>query len=131
MATGFMVPKRILVVDDDVDILMGLQLILEERFVVEVASHPLHALQILAEEQFDAVIIDLMMPGMDGTKLIEQIRRRRLTSAPIILMSAYPDARETAQLSGAADAICKPFEVERLEAKLMQLLGPPKAALLA
>ena len=122
-------PKRILLVDDDVDILMALQLILEEHFVVEVASSPMHALQILQREDFDVVVVDLMMPAMDGTKLIEQIRRRRLTLAPIILMSAYPDARETAQLAGAADAICKPFQIELLENKLMAVLQQPKAAI--
>lgn len=118
--------KRILLIDDDVDILMGLQMSLEDHFDVEVACHPLHALQMLEQASFDAVVVDLMMPWMDGTKVIEQIRKRRLTTAPIILMSAYPDAQETAHLTGAADSICKPFEVEDLEEKLDRVLraGP-------
>lgn len=117
--------KRILVVDDDLDILMGLQLTLEERYEVEVACHPGHALQMLENEQFDVLVIDLMMPSMDGTKVIAEIRARKLSRAPIILMSAYPDAKETAALSGAADSICKPFEVELLEHKLSRLLAAP------
>ena len=117
--------KRILVVDDDLDILMGLQLTLEERYDVEVACHPGHALHILESEQFDVLVIDLMMPSMDGTKVIAEIRARKLSQAPILLMSAYPDAKETAALSGAADSICKPFEIELLERKLSRLLTSP------
>ena len=113
--------KRVLLIDDDIDVLMGLQLVLEEQFHVEVASQPNHALRMLEASVFDAIVVDLMMPAMDGARLIEHIRARKLSSAPIILMSAYPDAEVTAQLSGAADSICKPFDVEVLENKLHRL----------
>ncbi len=118
------IAKRILLVDDDIDVLMGLQMVLEDQFeVVEVASNPEHALLMLQTSVFDVVVVDLMMPTMDGTKLIHEIRSRKLSTAPIILMSAYPDAQETAELNGAADSICKPFDIEVLEHKLHRILA--------
>lgn len=124
------IAKRILLVDDDIDVLMGLQMILEDQFeVVEVASNPEHALLMLQTSEFDVVVVDLMMPKMDGTRLIHEIRSRKLSTAPIILMSAYPDAQETAELSGAADSICKPFDIEALEHKLHRVLAHAEARL--
>lgn len=95
--------KRILIVDDDYDICEALQLLLERRFEVSVAYNGQQALECLECQSFDAVVLDLMMPVMDG-----------VTALPL-LKQACPDARVFVLTATASQVDAA--EIERLGAE--------------
>ena len=85
--------------------------------VVSIAGSGEEALGRLREENFEAVLMDLQMPGMDGYETTEQIRREaRWESLPIIAMTAHAmvQEREKCQLAGMNDFVSKPFELAEL-----------------
>jgi CheY-like chemotaxis protein len=69
-------PERILVVDDELDMLMLLRMIIEDNsdYAVETTNNPSEALKILTEKDYDLVISDLKMPGMDGMELFDELK---------------------------------------------------------
>ncbi|MEG3165378.1 response regulator [Sphingomonas sp. PB2P19] len=75
-------------------------------------------LQILSDQDFEMVLVDLRMPGMDGITAIEHIRARddRKASVPIIVVTAdiAPDLRERCMAAGADDVIFKPVAMDAL-----------------
>ena len=80
-------PIRVLVVDDEVDYLISLKRVLSRRgFQVDTASGGRFALAILEKSQFDCVLLDLKMPGMDGLATLSELRRHdRLT--PVLILT--------------------------------------------
>ena len=69
--------QRILVVDDELDMLMLLQMIIEDNtdYAVETTNNPSEALKLLSQKCYDLVISDLKMPGMDGLELFGEMRQ--------------------------------------------------------
>jgi CheY-like chemotaxis protein len=114
--------NRILIVDDDFDICEALQLVLEPRYEVEVAHNGRQALERMAETTFDAVVLDLMMPVMDGEALMQALRERG-DHTPIVFASAATHLAARARAAGAAAWLAKPFEARQLEAALERALG--------
>jgi EAL domain-containing protein (putative c-di-GMP-specific phosphodiesterase class I) len=106
----------ILLVDDDVQVVTVLQRALEILSVnVRVASDGASALALLAAHRFDAVVSDIVMPGMNGLKLLHAVREHDL-DLPIILITGNPDLK-TATLAveyGAFQYLIKPVEIERI-----------------
>lgn len=105
-------PERILVIDDEVDMLMLLRMIIEDNtgYAVETTNNASEALKMLRETSYHLVVTDLKMPGIDGLELFREIRQidPRL---PVIIITAYASeasAEEAARL-GAANFITKPF----------------------
>ena len=84
-------------------------------------------LQILGEQHFDMLLVDLRMPGMDGVTAIEHIRARTDTKAkvPIIVVTAdiAPDLRERCLGAGADDVIFKPVAMDSLFDAMGRLLA--------
>lgn len=113
--------KRVLIVDDDYDICEALQLLLEPSYEVTVAYNGQQALERLLEEQFDAVVLDLMMPVMDGETLMRELKQRGV-DLPVIFASAATHLQARARSNGAAGYLAKPFEASQLEAMLDQVL---------
>ncbi len=114
---------RILVVDDDKSILDLIADLLSTDHDVTTAGDAARALEHLASNSFDLLILDLGLPGMSGVDLIQQIRTHELERrTPILVLSAYLELRE--KLSGAeVDAFLpKPFGVLELEQKVSRLL---------
>jgi CheY-like chemotaxis protein/signal transduction histidine kinase len=111
--------RRILVVEDDVRNVFALSRVLEPRGAkVEIARNGREALTLLSRKSdIDLVLMDLMMPEMDGLTAMREIRKdpayKRL---PIIALTAkaMPDDREQALAAGANDYMAKPFEVDKL-----------------
>src|SRR5207302_540619 len=68
--------KRLLLVDDDDAILESLQMLLEGTYHLALARHGREALDRLAEQPFDAILLDLMMPVMDGASLVRELQAR-------------------------------------------------------
>jgi len=119
---------RIMVAEDEPHIRRILVTLLEAQgFLVDVARDGNEALEFLdGPAAYDAVLLDLLMPGHTGLEVLEQIRgmsRRALT--PVLLLSAKgQDAdRDRAFQLGAADFLTKPFSPKKLINRLDQLLG--------
>ncbi|MFY0991171.1 response regulator [Halomonas sp. C05BenzN] len=116
---------RILLVEDDPSLAAGIRLALKpEHYTVDLLSDGRMALAALkGEEPFDAVILDLGLPGLDGLELLEAVRRRG-NRVPVLVLTARDavDDRIRGLDAGADDYLVKPFEVAELKARLRALL---------
>ena len=108
---------RILIVDDEADMLLLLKRIIAEEsdHVVVTESDPRRALALFSREPFDLVITDLKMPKMDGVRLLEAVREIQ-PEVSVVIMTAYAtiDTAVDATRKGAYDYITKPFRRERI-----------------
>jgi two-component system alkaline phosphatase synthesis response regulator PhoP len=126
--------RRILVVDDDDDIreLARMCLELVGGFTVETADSALTAASVLETRELpDAVLLDVMMPGLDGLSLVRRLRQCESTSTlPVVLLTAknLPDDIDLDQL-GVRGVLGKPFDPMTLHARCAQLLGWPEPSL--
>ena len=129
--------SNILIVDDDTDIRNVLRLLLQERYEVSEAADGSAAVEYLrGNPDTDLVILDVMMPGMNGYETCDALRE--FSNAPVLFLtakSAQAD-RISAYSSGGDDFLSKPFSQEELLAKVGSLLrrykeyrGKPEAAL--
>ncbi|MDF1590309.1 MAG: sigma-54 dependent transcriptional regulator [Desulfobacterales bacterium] len=108
---------KILVVDDEKDMLLLLQRIISEETDHELhtETNPFRALDLFKNNHFDLVITDLKMPKMDGIKLLEEAKKiRPKTSVVILTAFATIDTAVEAIRKGAYDYITKPFRRERI-----------------
>ena len=119
--------KKVLVVDDEDDILQFLGLVLRERgYDVLTASAGREALAVAQRERPDFVLLDVMMPQMDGWEVLRRLKADpRTAEIPVAIVSARTGAKDRAEglRAGAADYICKPFSLDELLGKLAAVLG--------
>jgi len=110
-------PGRILVVDDEKDMLALLKRIISEETKHEVVTEadPVHALELFKEEDFDLVITDLKMPKMDGIGLLESIKKVN-PDVSVVILTAFATIETAVEAirKGAYDYITKPFRRERI-----------------
>jgi DNA-binding response OmpR family regulator len=110
--------KRILVVDDDKNILNLEKTILEQKgFEVTMALGGPEALELLAKEPFDLILLDVMMPDMDGFAVCRKIKEdAKLKEVPVIFLTAKGGGEALAEgfESGAVMYINKPFTANKL-----------------
>ena len=122
MASG----KRILIADDDPDIADLLETYFrKEGYEVTVAVNGKDALQQVENAKFDLVLLDVMMPYIDGYHVASEITSKFGVSAPKIMIITSRDVageKGLALLSGACYAVQKPFTLENLGAKVKALL---------
>ncbi len=118
--------KRILVVDDEIYIVHILEFSLTmEGYSVLTASDGEEALRIIEQERPDLVVLDIMMPKLDGYEVCRRLRQdEQFRSLPVILLSAKgrPIDREAGLSAGADDYITKPFSPRKLLEKMRELL---------
>jgi DNA-binding response OmpR family regulator len=116
--------KTILVVDDDPDILDFLQVILEEEGYHVLTTEKAEDVEKLPGEGLpDLILLDMLLSGKDGRKIVKQIRGQEETKhVPVVMFSAYPRAKETAREAGADDFLAKPFEIDELVAMVAAYL---------
>jgi len=115
---------RILVVEDDPSISRLLQLELEHReMVVSVEANGLDALDALDTFRPDAVILDILLPGMDGEHVLARIRARN-QDLPVVMLTARDAARDKIRNlnTGADDYLTKPFDIDELVARIGAVL---------
>ncbi len=121
--------KKILVVDDDENVLSLERTILEQKgFDVTTAGGGEHALELLRQEPFDLVLLDVMMPGKDGFEVCRQIKQDARTRAlPVVFLTAKGggDALAEGFESGAVMYINKPFTANKLLSIVNTMLDPP------
>ncbi len=111
--------KRILIAEDDSDIRLIAQLALESigGFQVRLCSSGREAIQAAPGFQPDLIVLDVMMPGMDGPTTLQSLRALpQCAKTPIVFMTAKAQPHEIAQYKvlGAFDVIAKPFEPMQL-----------------
>lgn len=110
---------KILLVEDDLSIQeMVKEYLTKDGFVVAVASDGEEGMTKFLEDQFDLIILDIMMPKIDGLEVMNMIRKK--SSVPILIMSAKDtDLDKALGLGlGADDYICKPFSMIELSARV-------------
>jgi DNA-binding response OmpR family regulator len=113
-------PTRILLIDDEPRILdfvsRGLQ---SEGFEVDVAASGAQGLQMAISGRYDVIILDLLMPGLDGTSVLRDLVDRR-PDQPVIILSALgdPDSKVGCLDLGADDYLTKPFVLDELIARI-------------
>ncbi len=114
------VSKRILIVDDDPDILKFLQIILEEEGYAVVISDKGEYLEQLHNGGLPhLILLDVLLSGKDGREIVKYLKSQPETShIPVIMFSAHPSAEETARQAGADDFMEKPFHIDVLLAKI-------------
>ena len=116
--------KRILVVEDDSAIAFGLQVDLRsEGYDVEIASDGERALQLARRENFDLILLDVMLPRKDGFEVCRELRLGG-TKTPIIMLTAkVQEAEKVMGLElGADDYVTKPFSPRELRARVKAAL---------
>jgi two-component system cell cycle response regulator len=125
-------PTRVLVVDDNFYNVRLLEARLQaERYAVATALSGEEALAKLAQHQPDIVLLDIMMPGLDGYEVCRRIRQHPATARlPVVMVTALDKAsdRDAALAAGADDFFTKPLEVEALFAAMRRLLHDRSAA---
>lgn len=123
--------KKILVVDDDLNIQEMLNAGLSRYgYVVTVSSSAIDALSLIEKFKFDLVIIDVMMPDIDGITLCKTIRNMdKSADIPIIILTALSDAEtmNDALLFGAVDYVVKPFDIRTLREKIASAVNKSQA----
>ena len=115
---------RILIIDDETALLSQLKRLLEQqRYMVATAESGEKGLDLIFETPFDAIILDIMMPGMDGLTLLKQVRDAGIDT-PVLMLTAKGDTedRVTGLDLGADDYLPKPFSSEELLARVRALL---------
>ena len=116
--------NKIIVVDDEKNIRIMLKRVLSgDQYEIDEAVNGLEALQKIAQEKYDAILLDLRMPEMNGLQVIEKIKEMDINT-PVIMMSAYgtiPEAVEAMKL-GAVDYLIKPFDLDELRMTLDRMI---------
>ena len=115
--------KRVLVVDDDPAVRKLITAVLRDHYSVTVASNGAEALESMRQRLPDAVVLDMMMPVMDGwTFLIARRDQPGYARVPVMVVSAEPTACEDGRRLGAAACMAKPFDLDRLAAAVEALV---------
>jgi len=108
--------KRILVVDDNDDILEVLRYILEDSgYMVDTLAEGQYLFDTIKEHTPDLILLDIMLGNMDGRILCKQIKNRKeLCHIPVIMVSASHNIAETLKRDGPDDFVAKPFDLNVL-----------------
>jgi DNA-binding response OmpR family regulator len=117
--------SKILVVDDDIDILSVMEILLSMKgFDVEVTSKGENTIAKIESFKPDLILLDVLISGYDGRAICKQLKSDKSTShIPVIMFSAHPGAAATIAEYGADDFIAKPFDVNNLMQKVNEQLN--------
>ncbi len=115
----------ILVIEDNRNIAEMIGEYLERRdYALDFAADGVTGLHLAVTNSYDAIVLDLMLPGMDGIELCRKLRQDGKKSTPVLMLTARDtlDDKVTGLNAGADDYLVKPFEVRELEARLAALI---------
>jgi CheY-like chemotaxis protein len=117
-------PRRLLVVDDEPDILEFLQIILEdEGYAVTTSDKGEYLEQLHNGGLPDLILLDVLLSGKDGRDIVKYLKQEPTTKhIPVIMLSAHPGARQTALQAGADDFLEKPFDIDTLLTLILHFL---------
>ena len=116
--------KKILLIDDDPDVIAILQLLLKKKgYEVATAAREEEAYKQVESFEPDLIVLDVLLSGVDGREVCKKLKSSpKSKHIPIIMFSAHPGAQKNMEVFGADDFLPKPFEstkiLERIEAQL-------------
>ncbi|MBU0854610.1 MAG: response regulator transcription factor, partial [Gammaproteobacteria bacterium] len=116
---------RILVIEDNRDILANVLDYLELKgYVVDCAQDGLSGLHLAATEHYDLIVLDIMLPGIDGLQVCKRLRDDAGRDTPIIMLTARDALNDRLQGlgAGADDYLIKPFALSELVARIEAIL---------
>ena len=119
-------PRRILLVDDDLEIIEAIRYALESKgYEVLVARDGNQGLAMAERDHPDLIVLDMMMPKRSGFLVLEKLRRSRLAPMRVIMITANEGGRHKAyaEMLGVDDYIRKPFAMDRLLDSVAKLLN--------
>lgn len=114
---------RILIAEDEVEIARALKFLLEKnKFSVDIVHNGSDAWNYVREMDYNVVVLDIMMPGIDGLEVLRRMRLKRMT-VPVLLLTAKAEIedRVTGLNAGADDYLPKPFAANELIARVKAL----------
>jgi CheY-like chemotaxis protein len=119
---------RVLVVDDNADMVALVRLVLEQTpgWEIRTALTGREAVDAASAEVPDAILLDVMLPDIDGLAVLDRLRAREATrDVPVVFLTARisPEVEERLRASAAAGVIGKPFNVAALRVQVERLLG--------
>jgi two-component system response regulator AtoC len=109
--------QHVLVVDDEKNLREGLaELVASEGFAVSQAANGQAALELLRQDEYDVVFLDVRMPVIDGLEVLQTIQEEKLSTGPIIVISAFSESSKVieAMRLGAYDYITKPLDLDEI-----------------
>ncbi len=119
--------NKVFLIDDDIAILELIKINLElSGYNVQTSSDPIKGFQMIKQENPDLIILDVMMPEVDGYSLALKIRQQDATKKiPIIMLTALGELDDKLKgfNSGVDDYLTKPFEIEELKARVLAVLN--------
>lgn len=117
--------KKILVIDDDPDIVELVKMRLAESgYNVVTAGNGKDGLDKVARENPDLIVLDVLMPSMDGYTFIKELKAsQRAKSIPIIILTAKEKMKDLFEMEGVKHYMVKPFDSKELLVKIKQCLG--------
>ena len=118
--------KRVLLVDDDTEIVESMRTVLESRgYEILIARDGNQGLMMAEKDDPDLVVLDMMMPKRSGFLVLEKLRRSRPVPMKVIMITANEGSRHKAyaEMLGVDDYIRKPFAMDRLLASIDKLLS--------
>jgi DNA-binding response OmpR family regulator len=121
--------RTILLVEDHRDLAETVGLFLEsQNYTVDYATDGLSAVQLAVDEDFDAIILDINLPGIDGMEVCRRLRKEAHKSTPVIMLTARDQLEDKLQGFdvGADDYLVKPFELPELAVRIEALIRRDK-----
>ena len=117
--------QKILVLDDDPDIGTMIKMMLEYKgYSVTVSERAEQAHEILKNDEFDLIIMDMLLSGVNGTDLCSEFKKdSSIADIPIIMISAHPNAKDICLQAGADEFISKPFDMHDILSKIDRLIN--------
>lgn len=118
------IDMRILIAEDEVELAKGLKFLLEKnKFSVDIVHNGIEALDFFHSAEYDAIVLDIMMPGMDGLAVLTNIRREK-SAVPIMMLTAKGEIedRVAGLEAGANDYLPKPFASREFIARVKALV---------
>lgn len=119
--------RKILIIDDEEDLTFFVKANLELAgdYEVEVAINGRDGIKLASREKFDLILLDIMMPHMDGFEVLEVLKKNKKTlSTPVIMLTAKGDEKSRLKAAGLYDEdyIVKPVQIDFLKSKIDEAL---------
>lgn len=124
MDTNSVAPLRLLLVEDHASLAANVYDYLgEESYELDHAADGLTALHLLATRNYDVVVLDVMLPGIDGFTICRRIRQDLKSAVPVLLLTARDSIEDKTEgfAAGADDYLVKPFAMKELELRVQAL----------
>ena len=118
------VPIRVLIVEDNRDICENIATYLEKHgYILDFAYDGISAMHLALTSPFDVIVLDLMLPGMDGLSFCQKLRTDTEVETPVLMLTARDtlDDKLKGFKAGADDYLVKPFALQELHARLQAL----------